>query len=258
MAHSDWNSIDNIEHSFDIVYCAFLDILGYKNKSEEFFQNKFNLFGRVERALKNSQEIINISSMIIDLRDIEMDFFSDSIIITALKKNNTFGKILHLITVLSAHLSFEGLFVRGGISEGKHFITETSSGSKFLSSEALQNAYLLESKKAVNPRVLIDPSLVKESNSTEKNFIIVENNDFFVDFAPQLINRNGDNEDMVFKEMIDIKGYLNNAESTNIADKYEWVLDYYYWTITNSNNYNLEKFEEFKPKKERYFKKMIN
>ena len=39
MAHKNWNSIDESILEFDNVYCAFLDILGYKNKSEDFFQN---------------------------------------------------------------------------------------------------------------------------------------------------------------------------------------------------------------------------
>jgi len=37
MASKEWNEIDLQKHQFEDYYCAFLDILGYKNKLNLFF-----------------------------------------------------------------------------------------------------------------------------------------------------------------------------------------------------------------------------
>ena len=54
MASKEWNEIDLQKHQFEDYYCAFLDILGYKDKLKLFFQGKFNLYGRVQRAMNNA------------------------------------------------------------------------------------------------------------------------------------------------------------------------------------------------------------
>jgi len=257
MAHNDWNLIDNTTQQFDNVYCAFLDIMGYKNKSKEFFKNKYNLLGRIERALEMTQKTIKISSIFIDISEIEISFFSDSITITGSKRTNNLYNILHFSRVLSAYLSYEGLFLRGGISEGKHLKTNTKIGSTFLTSEALQKAYLLESKQAKNPRVLVDASLIHNASKEEKELIFMENKDYVLDFAPMIINRKGNNENDVYLEMVDILEYKRNSDCIKVKRKYQWVLDYYYWTITKSENFNIDRFTKFKSKVNRGFNKQL-
>jgi hypothetical protein len=256
MAHKNWDSIDTNSQQFKEVYCAFLDILGYKNKSDDFFKNKFNLLGRIERALESTKKTIEISSIIIDIKEIDIQFFSDSIILTIPKSNNNLFKILHYSRVLSAYLSFEGLFLRGGISEGRHLETTTSVGSIFLASEALQKAYLLESKCAKNPRILIDNSLITNLTTEEKKMVFMENTDYILDFAPMIINNEGKNQNDVYLELENINKYINNTSSKSVKDKYQWVLDYYYWTITLSQNYQLSKFSKYKPEKTSVFKRI--
>jgi len=256
MAHEDWNSIDNSINEFENVYCAFIDILGYKNKSHDFFQNEYNLFGRYERAIQRVQSIKKISEIFMDFSKMEVSFFSDSIIITSPQIEGSIGNILQYVRALSANLSLEGLFIRGGISEGRHLKAITKTGSTFLASEALQKAYQLESELAINPRVLIEPSIVEKANHVEKQLIIKENSDFIVDFASIIIIKNGENEGDVFNEMIDIQNYMKVGETDSIKSKYEWILDYYYWIISISKNFNIDRFTKFKSVKERGFKKL--
>jgi hypothetical protein len=256
MAHESWNAIDNFTQKFDNVYCAFLDILGYKSKSEEFFQNKYNLLGRVERALELTQQTIEISSIFVDISGVEITFFSDSIILTAPKKENNLYCILHFSRILSAYLSYEGLFIRGGISEGKHLETKSKIGSSFLASKALQNAYLLEFKYAKNPRVLIDPSLIGNLTIEEKELIFIEYNDYVLDFAPMIINREGSNENDVFLEMEDILRCINDTNDLKVRNKYRWLLDYYYWTIVKNNKFEIKRFNKFKSRNKRNFMKL--
>ena len=238
------------------VYCAFLDILGYKNKSEDFFQNKFNLYGRIERALKSTKNIIEISTLFIDFEEIDISFFSDSIIIVTPQKKNNLYNILHYSRVLSAHLSFEGLFIRGGIASGKHLQTNTSTGSEFLASEALQKAYYLECEFAINPRILIEPSLLHNATPSEKELILLENNEYIVDYASIIINENGNNEGDVYQEMEDILNYKNNSSLDNVKNKYQWILDYYYWKVLQGENFDITRFAKFYSGKSMGFKKL--
>jgi hypothetical protein len=256
MAHRDWDSIDESVLEFDNVYCAFLDILGYKNKSEDFFQNRFNLYGRIERALESTKNTIEISTFFIDFEEIDISFFSDSIIIVSPQEKNNLYNILHYSRVLSANLGFEGLFIRGGIASGKHLKTNTKTGSEFLASEALQKAYSLECKSAINPRILIEPSLLNNATTSVKELVLVENTEYIVDYASIIINKNGNNEEDVYQEMEDILNYKNNSSSDEVKNKYEWILDYYYWKVLQSKNFKITRFTKFNSGKSRGFKKL--
>ena len=83
MASKEWIEIDLQKHQFEDYYCAFLDILGYKDKLNLFFQGKFNLYGRVQRAMNNA----GVEMSPADSPDgIITRIFSDSIILTAQKR----------------------------------------------------------------------------------------------------------------------------------------------------------------------------
>jgi len=250
MATDDWNSIDKFEKPSSEYYCAFLDILGYKEKSERYFNGHYNLLGRFKRALSDSFAIIKISSVLIDLRLLDVKFFSDSIMLSVPKSEEgsdmLFG-LLHTCKVLSAHLSFEGLFVRGGLSVGVHEdFTDDEFGFHFLASSSLQEAYRLESESSIYPRILISEKVISNLSSEEKTLIIKDDNEHMIHFAPQLINSEGENQDIVLAEMKDIQS-LMNSQSERIFEKYQWMLDYYYWTLTTSRNTDLTLFHDFIP-----------
>ena len=48
--------------------------------------------------------------------------------------------------------------------------------------------------------------------------------------------------------MTEIKNRLTKEDDLSVKEKYQWVLDYYYWTVENSSGFNLENFTLFKPK----------
>lgn len=255
MAHESWDSIDNKSNTFTDIYCAFIDILGYKDKSKKFFDGAFNLYGRVERALQTMNYIKNVSSVLTDLSEMKTQYFSDSIIVTIPKKQYNLEKLLQFTTTLAANLSFEDLFVRGGISAGKHFDVMTKSNSQFLASEALQQAYILESENAVNPRILIDPALMDGLKLLDDNIIIKEKSEYIAHYAQVLINRNGDNPHDVIAEMIDIENAMMKSTVESVKSKYQWVLDYYYWTVCTSKNFDTQKFKKFSSGIDRGFEK---
>ncbi|WP_253449994.1 hypothetical protein [Halomonas sp. Y3] len=257
MATPEWNSIDNYTMDEKDYYCAFLDILGYKEKSEMYFGGMYNLHGRFKRALTQSLSIIEISSILINVNDLDVKFFSDSVIISLPKEDSNrdslFG-MLFFCRVLSAHLSYEGLYLRGGLSFGPHMDEiDEEYGFSFLSSIALQKAYILESKKAIYPRILIDPSVVPLLTRDAQTLIAKDHDEYFIHFSPQLINLNGENADIVLLEMEDIYKLRMELKEQKVIDKYTWILDYYYWTLTQSKNIDIEKFSKFETTKFKSF-----
>lgn len=244
MANIVWNNIDKYSYKFEEKYCAFLDILGYKNRAHQFFNHEYNLYERIDRAFININDINTITENLIDKSERSLEIFSDSIIITYPITDNTLFALLHDVKTIVAHLSMDGLFIRGGISKGKHFQENTKeSNFKFLASEALQEAFALEQDEEKKPRVLIDKKLIQKLNADTIADIIKEDNKYFVHFASLLINGNKDFQ-AVIKEMKDIQKNLNNPDK-GVQEKYQWLLNYYYWTILQDGCYPIEEFNKF-------------
>ncbi|PMO47802.1 hypothetical protein BCT11_04535 [Vibrio sp. 10N.222.52.B12] len=250
MALDSWNNIDKFTQECEEYYCAFLDILGYKNKSDEFFNESFNLYGRFERALSVSIDMWETVGQtgLANTSELGVKFFSDSIVVTHPKKRNEVDALYNVLMfcrVLATHLSFEGLFVRGGISVGDH-VEKNNTKFSFLSSKALEKAYKLESEKAVTPRILIDENVVKDAKGHTLSLIIKDRNEYMLHFAPQLINDQGDNQSVVKKEMKDIYRIYKYESNQKVKEKYQWLLSYYYWTLTTTPNIIIRDFEKFK------------
>lgn len=254
LSKEQWQSLDSKPYKFEEVYCAFIDILGYKKKAELFFKNEYNLIDRLDGIFEVIELIEMLTSPLMDKSEKSIQVFSDSIIMTYPVKDNTLNSMIHDVNVIAANCSIHDLFIRGGISKGKHMDTKThNSNFSFLASEALQKAYELE-QKAKMPRILIDPILVSDFNPNDEFQIIKDNDEYITHFASQLINREGNNEKEVIAEMTEIRIRLMKENDLAVQEKYQWVLDYYYWTVQNSKGFNLENFTPFTPKVHHNFK----
>ena len=132
---------------------SFFDLLGFKNivaeKSARELAQLISVFRRtnVEVATHGKVEVHSFSDSIIRVRTIETIKNSDS------------GQRSPLLSELIdiAHIQFElacwyGIFVRGGIAFGKTF-----SRKDIVFGPAVVSAYILESKHAIFPRLLIHP-----------------------------------------------------------------------------------------------------
>lgn len=256
MASISWNEIDNQRIATEEYYCAFIDILGYKDKAERFFKGEFNLEGRFNRALANATSIMRLSALLVDASKVKIKFFSDSIILLlpkSEKPQDELFSIINFCAILSAHLSFEDLFVRGGISHGHHRESQNDSNTTFLASIALQKAYLLEKEHAINPRILVDQELVTQLGASKHLLIVKESDEHFVHFAPHIINSEGQNTNEVLKEMQDIKKAREHVTGLREKEKYTWILDYYYWTLSLIPNVDMSVFEIFSPQNQPEF-----
>jgi hypothetical protein len=240
-----WNAIDQFTENFTVYNCAFLDILGYKEKALDYFNQHFNLYGRINRALAMVSTAQHLTAPVLNTTDLSIEIVSDSIVMMQPAAHSSLGTLLLFTCHFASFLSFEGLVIRGGIAQGRHIRKRTDQGFDFLASEALQKAYLLESQQAINPRILIDPDLISDLSSEERKLVIHENTDFIVHFAHYIINRKGANVADVKGEMNELHSAMSQHGNNGIRQKYQWLLDYYYWTIKQNPYWDANVFRHF-------------
>jgi|GEM_PF-1353248 len=240
MKEEEWNDIDKKIYKFDQYYCAFLDILGYKEKLNQFFENKYNLYGRFERAMSSAGAEIGKEYS----SGINTYAFSDSIIITVPERENNLILLIDYVSVIAAYFSYEGLFIRGGISSGK--LVEDRE-IPFLASEGLVKAYELE-KQAIYPMIVVDNELIKNNLVPNnqifkilKKYIIKNGNRYIVNHVRYIINEMANKEECVAEELNEMIRTKNNIKDPKVKEKHNWLINYYLWFIEESN----KKFSKF-------------
>jgi len=143
------------------AYVAFIDVLGFKNivynnnheKLSKFFEitkTSFELFDQTKAKLKKF-------------------ILSDSIIFAIEQGENNLKEILIAIRNLQAFLAAENIWVRGAISFGDVYMGDWGDG-KIIYGDGYIKAYELE-KKAVYPRVIIDPRFIPLVSTDRKSFM---------------------------------------------------------------------------------------
>src|SRR5260370_26785242 len=85
----------------------------------------------------------------------ETRMFSDCICSSSRFEPDNVFKFIYTIEALQMNLACSGVFVRGGIAIGRHF-----ENPRMIVSEGLIDAYLLESKEAIVPRVVVSEATV--------------------------------------------------------------------------------------------------
>lgn len=226
---SEWNSIDQKKFEFKDYYCAFLDILGYKEKAKLFFSNQFNLYGRIMRAMVSA----GVEDNPLESPDgIITRIFSDSIILSIKKSDTALSMLLNYVGQLTAFFSYEGLFLRGGISIGKYFEDiKPYSNYSFVASEGIINSYLLE-KEAVYPMVSVDEEIISSCpDDFWKGLIILSNAKLMFNYARYIIKERANNQNDVIKELDELIGIRNKFDDKGIVKKYDWIINYYLWYI---------------------------
>lgn len=210
---------------------AFIDILGFKemvrhdtetsNGKQKYIDKLYQLHTQTKDLEKTHPEI-------------QVFQFSDSVVISLPYNANQFMEFCQIIANYQYHLFLSGILCRGGISYGKHF-----SSDSFMFSAGMIDAYYLESKAAVTPRIVISHDLIElifPDNAICTKLIIKENDSLY--FVSYFHNKDMD------KTYTALKSIIPNELHTNasIRQKQIWLVDYYNYCFPIQPVHTVDKF----------------
>jgi len=233
------NMLDEFKYRERVT--AFIDILGFRKKVNESSHDHEKTL-RICSALKfltydykKYNDFCNSTDEFVKSGR-RVTAFSDSIVISYPKKEETMVFLLLDVMLLQAHLAFLGFMLRGGIVCGKLF----HSGN-IVFGPALVKAYELESKAAIYPRIIIErkyleeydfnmqylhPKLCEVHPNLKKRkhlaHLVKKDNDglYYVDFL--LVCRS----EIIEKLLILCDEMLNSTEEPNEIGKVNWLINY--------------------------------
>jgi hypothetical protein len=140
---------------------------------------------------------------------------------------------------LAVELAFKGFLIRGGVEYGKIIHTE-----EFVFGPGLNQAYQIESKEAIYPRILVAPSVlqigknfplrINSADNEEESIMEIVRKDFddklYIDYIggayQELDEPNYDMLDYLIKLKEIVKsGYLKSeaCDSTRLKEKFDWL-----------------------------------
>jgi len=232
-------------------YVAFLDVLGFKNL---IYSNKKADKNKVESYFGIVNSAIDYLKTIDAKRDIGSIVISDSIILSVPfgnSKQENIEKLKQLsiaIALIQFALSVKDIWLRGAISFGDTYFDKDNNQ---VVGEAYINAYLLEEKLAITPRVILDNKILKELKFKSAALLIKEINNVQVNNWGVDILYDWDNvknssilleKDIpLFIDYLDFttsfleEGYIddiienienNMYNNTNLYKKFKWVSTY--------------------------------
>lgn len=208
-------------------YCAFIDLLGFKNRminnfeeTVKYYTNFYSSKNDIQAMNRLREEIHKFVQNKKSINDTKTSMFSDSIIISS----SNLKDILYEIAQLTAWLLSLDFLFRGGIGYGKFYEVD-SCKDILLVSEGLVQAVEIESKHAKYPRIMLHESVIKElqfilENSENSIFdfaryiIQDESNSWFIN--PFFLNPNI--SDIIESNKKNIKKY----KECDFCDKYQW------------------------------------
>lgn len=190
---------------------AFIDILGFSNMVAQS-ANDVKRLRHLTSAMDNFHKILWSWEADGSYSSFAFTQFSDSIVISAIADTaDSFEMLQQLLRGIMMLAEEYSILVRGGITRGQLIHDDT-----LLIGPAMVEAYRLESKCAVYPRVIIDGSLKKSFDENIEHYI--HNYTNFTDIPTQ---------DFIFKKDVDGWWYINYIHpSDDYIDMCRTVRDY--------------------------------
>lgn len=228
-------------------YVAFLDILGFKNVVYQSAneQKKLDVINMALNYTSSVQRENYEGQMPMAELGKQVSVFSDSIVISyeMTRPGSGFLVLMDLIYVCNDLLGV-GLPVRGGVTVGA-LIHENNK----CFGPAMVEAYNMESKVAIYPRILIEPKVIEydlqyrgENNTVEfeKAYItsLIEkderDNCIYLDYLSQYNEFN--DIDTYYSYLCGVRNFIINSlliykDDAKILPKYEWMRDYFNKTV---------------------------
>jgi hypothetical protein len=178
-------------------------------RPEKYFDKLFQIHQETEKI---TYENLNFSII----------QFSDSIIISAPYRPDSFFYLSKLISDYQYKLLCSDILIRGALTYGKHFYNDN-----FLFSAAVIDAYRLESTQARYPRILISDDLfdlVSNSPDCDTQYVVSDNNFKIIDF---LHSQSIDAEKA--EGIRNLISSLASSTKDTISEKGLWLKEYFYF-----------------------------
>lgn len=148
--------------NYETKYVAFLDVLGFKElvcstskSNQKKVARYFYLIDKIIKQLKRRSSKRSITSLVV----------SDSVILTMPFTEERSENLTNLrelciaIREIQFELAKSDIWLRGAVTYGEAYVSEDENQ---IVGEAFVNAYLLEEKTAIYPRVIIDNKLINK------------------------------------------------------------------------------------------------
>lgn len=237
-----------INANYKLKYVAFLDLLGFKNMVYQSVGDQ-NVLNNINRALsyigKVQHDNYNGIMPMVDLGK-QVTAFSDSIVISydASMPGGGFHVLMDLVFICNDLLGV-GIPIRGGVTVGPLI-----HDAQKCFGPAMIDAYLMESQRALFPRIIINQNVIEYdlSNPGKANTIgyeaeylqgIIKKDPrdglLFLDYLKQF--NEFDNPEVYDDYILKTKEFIIRnlsiyANDLKLCQKYEWLKWYFNETIT--------------------------
>jgi hypothetical protein len=148
--------------SYEIRYCAFVDVLGFSNLIADLAKGKIShetvraILQRVHKPpLEIARQFANC--------DFKAQSISDAVCVSTAATPTGLAHLLQTLSALTQDLLYEGYFCRGGVVKGKLYHQDD-----VVFGEALVHAYRLESTIAKYPRIILPREVALEAKQLKE------------------------------------------------------------------------------------------
>jgi len=223
--------ITQMAPTFPVRLVAFLDILGFKTLVMQDEQEALRAISAIDSNIAHILDILHDQHG----KDFTAKSFSDCISLSCENTPDNVFYMLYELAFIQLYLSFEGIFLRGGFTRGRHF-----ENARMIFSQGVVNAFNLE-QMAVYPRILVDKTLLPEILADEETYFgnqaDFKKHDFlmkspdgecFVDYLHFLAEEGIDELDGLCDHKREILKKLQaHMGFPRIVDKYRWLAEYH-------------------------------
>ena len=234
-----------------LAYCrriiAFYDILGFSElvKKDEHGKNRIHAALLAAQGREQGREGQYVQKWVAENNQRKSISFSDCVVLTSEEDESEFQEMISCLANVQAYLLSNGILTRGGLTVGKVF-----DEYQLLYGPGVVEAYELESKKAVAPRIIInkDAYIGDKEDTIKKLFILNEENwknsflaedsdcEIFIDYL-KYMKISQEKLNTKIKRNIEIS--FTNMTPARVREKFWWLKNYY-----NNTYYTSDKLQQ--------------
>ncbi len=208
-----------IQTEYTDKFVAFIDVLGFSDIINQTIDENIRHIETFNQHISHVLEIIKVEYE----RMFSIKMFSGCICVSCKKDTHDLQYLLTELSYVQLYFSTNGIFIRGGLSQGPHFENEN-----MIYSKGLIRAYELE-RQANYPRILIEDELAESLRNADHEFIMKSpDGRYFLDYLDFLYQEGmGQEEFLQFHKESIINQINQNLHNPIVLDKYKWLSEYH-------------------------------